>query len=418
MILTKEISMDDLFEVAKPGAECVSGKILIVDDDPVAAGMLGVTLSAAGHAVMETYSGEAALTHVAAGDETAGTLPEIVFLDIEMGMGIDGYETCRRLRTEALSADIPVIFLSGHDELEDRLRAYDAGGSDFISKPFSPDEVLRKAAVSILHRRRHHASANESRSAYDTAMTALNTLGESGVTLKFSRNALGCRTLHALATTMIQSLNSFGIDCHVQLRVPTGTLTQTANGPASPLEESVFEKMASMGRIFSFKNRTIINYDKVSILITNMPVQDEDLCGRIRDHGAMIGEAAELAADNINLRSEAVMRAEGLRILANTTRQTVEELRGGYREMQAATRMELESMTNSIERMYYSFGLTDKQEYAISDTVRDAVDKVLRLMEHSSQLDNTFAGILAGLTKAGEYSVSQEDNAAPTIELW
>lgn len=410
--------MEDLFE-AEPvtsAADPISGRILIVDDDPVAAGMLGVSLGAAGHEISEANSGEAALAQLAGLAQEA--LPDIVFLDIEMGMGIDGYETCRRLRAGDTTRDLPVIFLSGHDGLEDRLHAYDAGGSDFMAKPFVPDEVLRKAEVAIRHYRRQQATAAAHRSSFGAAMTALTTLGESGVTLKFSRDALGCHTLGALATLVIRSIRSFGIDCHVQLRTPSQTLTLTPQGPASPLEESVIEKTRAMERIFSFRNRMIVNYDSVSLLVMNMPVADDDLCGRIRDHATMIAEAAELAADNINLRNEAVSRSFILRQLADASRQAVEELRSNYRDLQVATRHELETMTHSIEGMYVHLALTNKQEFTISDTVRGAVNHVLALFERSSELDQNFAGIVAGLTQASEYTVAQEDEMAPSIELW
>ncbi len=408
--------MKELFIPDPTPIETIPGRILIVDDDFIVAGALGITLTAAGHEVVEINTGEEALARFV--DAPPEALPDVVFLDIELGMGIDGYETCRRLKAVAALRDLPVIFLSGHDELEDRLRAYDAGGDDFIAKPFDPTEVLRKANLSIRHRRRQQAIAGDGRSSFDTAMTAINSLGESGVTLKFSRGALGCRTQRALATQTIESMRSFGLESHVQIRVPTEILTLTPVGIASPLEESVFEKMLGMGRIFSFKNRTIINYDSISLLITNMPLEDDDLCGRIRDHAAMIAEAAELAAGNINLRTEAIFRADELRELAHASRTAVEDLRGSYREMQVATRHELETMTHTIEHMYAHLGLTDQQEYAISDTVRGAIDHVLALLENSSKLDQNFAGIVVGLTRAGEYTVAQEDVATPMVELW
>jgi CheY-like chemotaxis protein len=408
--------METLCNVA-PDAP-TGGRILIVDDDPIAAGMLGVSLSADGHAVTEVNSGEAALAKL--NETSAAALPEVVFLDIEMGMGmgIDGYETCRRLHALDVAHDLLVIFISGHDGLEDRLRAYDAGGSDFIAKPFNPDEVLRKAAVAIHHRRRHETAATESRDSFATAMTALTSLGESGVTQTFGRRALGCHSLPALATITIDSMRAFGLDCHVQLRSPMTILTLTPQGMASPLEESVFEKVQAMGRIFSFGNRMVVNYDGASLLITNMPVADSDLCGRIRDHAAMIAEAAELAVGNINLRTEVIVRADELHRLAEATRAAVDELRNNYRHLQVASRHELETMTHTIEHMYTHLALTDQQEFAISDAVRGAVEHVLTLFESSSRLDESFAGIVEGLTKAGECTITQEDQAPPAVELW
>ncbi len=394
------------------------GHVLIVDDDPVVAGMLGFTLAAVGHDVVEMSSGEAALTHLTQRIDQNDQLPDVVFLDIEMPGGIDGYETCRRLRAIDALQHVPVIFLSSHDRLEDRLRAYDVGGSDFIAKPFVPEEVLHKAALSVSHNVRLNTTANEKRFSFDAAMTALTSLGESGVTQNFSRGALNCRTQYALASLVIESMASFGLDCNVQIRVPDETLTLTPHGAASPLEESVIEKSREMGRIFSFNNRTIINYDNVSVLITNMPVADDSLCGRIRDHAAIIAEAAEKAADNVHLRTETVRRAEELRMLADEGRNAVQDVRVSYRDLQIATRIELENMTHAIEGMFIQLGLTNSQEFTISNTVRTAVDQALTLLDLGSKLDNKFDTIVDGLTKASEYTVSLEEDAPPTVELW
>ncbi len=392
------------------------GLILIVDDDPVVAGMLGISLAAAGYEIVEANSGEEALALFAAAKP--GQLPDMVFLDIEMGMGIDGFDTCRSLRSADASGHLPIIFLSGHDELDTRLLAYDAGGSDFMAKPFVPDEVLRKASLAVRHKRQQEAAEVSSQTLLANARSAMNSLGDSGAALQFSRGALGCRSLRALAQLIIESMAAFGIACHVQLRTQNDVLTLTLQGHGSPLEESVIERMRTMDRIFSFKNRLIINYDNVSLLITDMPIKDEELCGRIRDQAAMIAEVAELAVGNIELRTDMHRRTDEMGKLAETSRSALEELRSGYRGMQVATRLELENLANSIEGMYMHLGLTNRQEFTISDTVRASVDRVLTLFESSQELDRNFAGVIDSLTRAGEYKIAREDEPAPTIELF
>lgn len=397
-------------------AEAIRGRILIVDDDPLAAGMLGVSLAAAGHDTIEANSGEEALAKLA--DPGIGPQLDLIILDIEMNDGIDGYETCRRLRATGQTRDLPVIFLSGHDELDDRLRAYDAGGSDFMAKPFVPDEVLRKVMLSIRHKRKQDQTAAEQHTSFDTAMAAMSSLGESGVTLNFSRGALGCRTLRALATLTIESMGAFGVNSQVQFRTPSSTQTFTIHGPASPLEESVFEKSRDMGRLFSFHNRLIVNYDCVSLLVPNMPIADDSLCGRIRDHASMIAEAAELAVDNINLRSEIIQRSEDARLLADASYKAVDELRIGFRELQLVTHNELEDMTNRIENLYVHLGLTERQENTISSTVRETVERILKFLERGNVLEQNFAEIAESLRKAGEYIATGEDEPPPSIDLW
>lgn len=390
------------------------GRIMVVDDDPVVAGMLGVTLGTAGHEVIELNAGADALTHIAA---SADELPDIVIVDIEMP-GMDGYETCRRIKADEASEDIPVIFLSGHDTLEDRLKAFDAGGDDFMSKPFAPEEVLRKAAVAIRHSRQRIHQTNERQAAFGAAMTAMTSLGETGATLKFSSQALKCRTYGALADAVIEAMATYQLDCHVQLRGPEVCLTRTPRGAASPLEGSVLAKVKDMGRIFSFNNRMVVNYDTVSLLVVNMPVEDDDFCGRIRDHAAMIAEAAEHAMDNITMRNEAMARARELQEMAGMTAEVVEALRRNYRQMQLASRVELEGMVTRIESMYHALALSTSQEDMISDSVRGASDHVIALLEEGIQLDRHFELIIERLSHSANLQTEAPEAVESEIELW
>lgn len=377
----------------------LSGNIWIVDDDPVVAGMLGITLESAGHRITEVSSGEELLALAAKTD--TDSLADVLILDIELGTGIDGYETCRRLQSDQHTRAIPVIFLSGHESLDDRLRAYDAGGNDFVAKPFVPEELLKKVAVALSFKRQHDAIAQQNRVATATAMTAISSLGEGGATIKFSRGALACHTLQALAHLTIETMRELGLDCHIQLRTPATTLTLSRQGPASQLEESVIEKAHSMGRIFNFRNRLIVNYDNISLLITNMPLEDEALCGRIRDHTSMIAESADQAVNNINLCLAAHTRTEDIRKLATASRNTMERLRKNHVEQQVNTRFELEHMLQEIENLCASLDITEQQEQQITQTLHESVERVLALFARGAEFDQQFAQIVSELDKAG-----------------
>ena len=393
----------------------IKGTVMVIDDDPIISGMLNVTLSVAGHTVIETNSGEDALQILVSSLDVP---PEVIFVDIDMP-GIDGFEVCRRIKGNEDLLSIPVVFLSGRDELEDRMTAYEAGGDDFMSKPFNAEEVVRKAALSIRHRRKETEQIRMNASATSAAISALTSLGETAIPLKFSRRVLGCRNMNSLASLTIETMSSFGLVSQVQLRPHGTTITMTPHGPASPLEESVFEKMRDMGRIFCFRNRMIVNYDSVSILLMNMPIEDDDYCGRIRDHVAIIAEAAELAVDNVFVRVDAIGRAQEMKEISAITRETVDELHKAYRDLQIAARVELEMMTNTLEGMYVGLGLTEGQESLVSNTVRASAGNVIDLLEMGSRLDSKFADIAEQLTMVADVPmIHEEDEAPPPIEIW
>ena len=122
------------------------GTILIVDDNPNNLEVLMGLLGHAGYKVRPALSGEIALRAVKA------NLPDLILLDVRMP-GLDGYETCKRLKAEARSRDIPVIFISAMQDTEDKLAGFDAGGVDYVAKPFQAEEVLARVRAHIqLHR--------------------------------------------------------------------------------------------------------------------------------------------------------------------------------------------------------------------------------------------------------------------------
>jgi DNA-binding response OmpR family regulator len=115
--------------------------ILVVDDDPEVCQLLDFVLRQEGHDVLVARSGEEALRSV------QRSAPDLVILDL-MLPGIDGFTVCERLR---LARSVPVLMLTGLVEERDKIRGLDTGADDYLTKPFSPRELL--ARVRALLRR-------------------------------------------------------------------------------------------------------------------------------------------------------------------------------------------------------------------------------------------------------------------------
>jgi len=118
------------------------GHILVVDDEWENIRLMGNLLTAQGYQVHVAESGERALAIVR---EMTPEVPlDLILLDILMPAGIDGLETCRRLKTCQESRHTPVIFLTGKEEEATMVRAFDAGGADYVLKPFNTDVLLAR----------------------------------------------------------------------------------------------------------------------------------------------------------------------------------------------------------------------------------------------------------------------------------
>ena len=121
--------------------------VLVVDDSPGTLGLLNDVLEGAGYTVLVAQSGAAALTAVAA------VTPDAILMDAVMP-NLDGFETCRLLRGDRALAAVPIIFMTGLTETEHVLRALEAGGVDYVTKPVAPDEVVARIGVHVANARR------------------------------------------------------------------------------------------------------------------------------------------------------------------------------------------------------------------------------------------------------------------------
>jgi DNA-binding NtrC family response regulator len=117
-------------------------RILVVDDVPANIGSLRAPLEAAGYEVLIATSGEDALEVV------ADVIPDLILLDIMMP-GIDGFQTCRRLKKDEATAHVPVIFITALDETDDVVKGFKAGGEDYVVKPFRKEELLARVATQL-----------------------------------------------------------------------------------------------------------------------------------------------------------------------------------------------------------------------------------------------------------------------------
>jgi len=121
--------------------------VLLVDDKPDNLDVLLAHLHDAQLRMLVAQSGEEAI-HI-----TERFLPDLILLDVLMPPGIDGFETCRRLKANEKTTDIPIIFITALSDMNDKITGFQVGGVDYITKPLRHEEVLARVHTHLLLRR-------------------------------------------------------------------------------------------------------------------------------------------------------------------------------------------------------------------------------------------------------------------------
>ncbi|MCE5181243.1 MAG: response regulator [Betaproteobacteria bacterium] len=235
------------------------GRILAVDDTPASLRLLTDILKMEGYEVRSAISGELAL-HAAISNP-----PELVLLDVRMPE-MDGYEVCRRLKAQAETRDVPVIFVSAVSETDEKVHGFKIGAVDFVTKPYQRDELLARVRTHLeLNRLRNHledlveertAELRESEQKLKTSLldsiTALAAIVEmrdpytAGHQRRTAQLAIAIAKELQLPAEQVEGIHLAGVVHDVgKIRVPAEILTKP--GKLTGLEFSIIKEHAQSG---------------------------------------------------------------------------------------------------------------------------------------------------------------------------
>ena len=220
--------------------------VLMVDDTPANLGVLYEVLSAAGYSVLVAEDGESAL------ERAAYAQPDLILLDVMMP-GIDGFETCRRLKEQPETQAIPIIFMSALSDTVDKIRGLQLGAVDYITKPFQHEEVLARVHTHLtLQQLKRTLAEREARlsALVTSAMDAILTFDADGLITLFNPAAeamFGCNAAEVLgqpldtllATPLRQVVHDYQRQSEARLWLPEGLQALRGNGQPFPIEATL-----------------------------------------------------------------------------------------------------------------------------------------------------------------------------------
>lgn len=358
-----------------------SFKVFVVDDDPAVLDIMCAILDP--DCAIRTFSNSEDCQALLDAEK-----PDLFLLDINLP-GMDGYSFCRQIKDDSGLCNIPVIFVSSNDTIEERILGYDAGGDDFIVKPFEPEELLRKVMVAqsmLLSQRSLRTQAEEAEMLSSLVMASMD---ETGILLQFMSKLIAMESGEEISDGLLELIGRYRLDGVVQTRLGGDTQTRSAAGRNLPLEVAVIEHVRDQGRIFEFRRRSVHNFERVTLMINNLPLDDPDYCGRLRDHLSVAAQGVDsrLAALQIE---EANHRAQnGIQSALESIGDTIMELHdASSRNSDASSRL-VNDLQETLLNSFYRLGLTDHQEKFLQDMVGDFMTRMAMLLNHGAETQET-----------------------------
>ena len=358
-----------------------SFKVFAVDDDPVVLDVIRAILEPDGQILTFASSEECQ-------ERLSAEKPDLFLLDVSLP-GIDGFTFCRQIKGDPALRHAPVIFVSSHDSIDERIKGYDAGGEDYIVKPFEPEELLRKFMVAktrVLGQRTLAVQVEEAELLSSLVMASMD---ETGILLQFMSKLIAMESSEEIAGGLLELMQRYRLAGVVQTRIGGDTQTLSADGKNMPLEVSVIEHVRSQGRIFEFRRRSVHNFERITLMVNNLPLEDPDFCGRLRDHLSVAAQGVDSRLKALQTEDASRRAQAGIRSALESVGDSIMELHETHQNNSAASSKLINDLQETLLDSFYRLGLTDSQEKFLQNMVGDFMTRMAELINRSGETQET-----------------------------
>ena len=198
---------------------------------------------------------------------------------------------------------------------------------------------------------------------------------------------------------MHQTLQAFSLEGAVQTRMRGVEKTTSGHGENWPLEVAVMAHVRQQERIFEHKHLAAFNFAHMTVMVTNMPRQDPELCGRIRDHLAIAVESADAKLIALQAVADSSWMRGGMGEILRNIGQALEHLSAKYQEARYQEEVRTDDFTKEISTSFAETGMSEAQEDALMESVRQRLREFASLYDIAPQTEQTLRVLTARMQK-------------------
>lgn len=401
----------------------VSLRLILVDDDKASLESLAKTL-ASDFDVHPFNSSDEALERI---EEIQ---PDVVLTDVDMP-GRNGYELCDEIKRRATTHHIPVIFFSDNDSVRERMVGYEMGGDDYLSKTLDIGEIkfkLQRSATRARHSRQLKASYE---SAQTTALEAMATNSELGKAVRYIEQSYTAAEFDTLGEMLAQFSDDVQLSAVVMFVCRSGLRFYTSNGKeVAPIEAQLMEKLHNEDRFIDFGCRTLVNYPQVALLIKNMPLDDREHYGRIKDIVPFALGATDAKVRMLDAEQALSLHCDELSSSIDAIQLTLDTIKDNYQNEISGVATIMSELRVTISLDMHRLDMTLEDETHLLNLIESTGRKLDMFIQENSATEeilNNVVTLLQRLTKEqnriiadtlSSKNADNEDDAIGNVELF
>jgi hypothetical protein len=199
------------------------------------------------------------------------------------------------------------------------------------------------------------------------------------------RELISWNSEQEIANGVLDMLQRYKLDGVVQTRISGRTLTQSPQGANLPLETSVLNHVRGMERIFEFRNRSVHNFDRLTMMINNMPLEDPEYCGRLRDHLCIAAESGEARLKALETEEAGQRSQTGIQGALERVRTMTAGLHQAHLRDRAASSELFVRLEQGLANSFVHLGMSEDQERHLGDMINSFMKELMDILDRGEE---------------------------------
>ncbi|MDH5692704.1 MAG: response regulator [Gammaproteobacteria bacterium] len=359
--------------------------VLLVDDEKEVRDYLALYLEKGGCEVIVADNGVEALKKLEENCEKIS----IIVTDIVMPQ-LDGLELCAQVKRDKRFSSIPVVFVSQLETLEEKIAGYEAGAEDYFTKPVEVETLVPKIKILVEFSHRNQMLEEKLRNSNSMTQSLMSYYGDMGYVISYYDTCMASNSFAGLANALFEILKQINLSGALVFFLPEGkSMSYSTNGECPPLEKKLLEQAHGSKRFMDFGSRTIVNHTHFSLLIKNMPVENQERYGVLKDTLGSLCNATDvrtnmLVNDMIQLRKNEIV---------DTVKNSLEGINSAVKVTQKMNVESVNRLMAQIEKRFMTLGLSEDQEDEIRDVVEACRKEIEEAFEQAREIGNEFSQV-------------------------
>lgn len=369
--------------------------ILVIDDDKFIHKVITRSLESVGFTVECALDGKTGIM------KAQEYNVDIILLDVEMP-GDNGYEVCEKIRQISELNDVAIVFLSSQSTLRERLQGYEVGADDYLTKPFEKEHLIARLKVLEKYQSERRELKAQFKLAQKTALVAMTGTNEISLVMLFMEKSMAHITINETMNSLLETAQKLSIECCLCInREDQGEETQwfSSNNSISPIEKELVELSDKSQRFMDFGCRTVVHFNPVSMLVKNMPLEDMDRYGRLKDLLPVLLSIVNTKLSSIKTYEALIEQSKELQHSFTGIRKNLFSLASTLVENRELSSSLSINAVNDLSMKLMSMGLETDQESYILELIEASFTDTLEAVDIGKQLRSSFTFILNNLTE-------------------